>query len=33
MRHGWLTQVHHFIRLPTGSGSVNMKGMMEVMFS
>ena len=33
MRHGWLTQVHPFIWLPKGSGSVNMKGMMEVMFS
>jgi hypothetical protein len=28
MRHGWLTQVHHFILLPKGSGSVSMKGMM-----
>ena len=33
MRHGWLTQVHPFVCLPTGSGSVNMKGMIELMFS
>ena len=33
MRNGWLTQVHPFICLSTGSGSMNMKGMIEVMVS
>jgi hypothetical protein len=33
MKHGWLTRVNPFILQPTWSGSMNMKGMMDVMFS
>jgi hypothetical protein len=32
VRHGWLNLVNPFILLPTWTESINMKGMMEVMF-